>query len=141
MPDSGRVLILKPTPFDQGLWTGLRQWRFASTTAYHIGDRTVTIRSGSDSVTIDAADIDGVGSDGADILIRVGPLTHRLRFLRDAEGIAEALRTLSEAMRKPAPPPRTEPAMASDRLNDLVGLWQQGLISDAEYEAEKRHFS
>lgn len=142
MPDSGRQLILKPTPFDHGLWTGLRHWRFAKRTSYRIGDRSIAIHSGSAAVTIDAADITEVSRHGSNVSIHVDGATHVLRFLRDADAVADALRALSRALRMPpSPQVRAEMAMASDRLNDLVGLWQQGLITDAEYEAERRHFS
>jgi hypothetical protein len=141
MTETGRVLKLKPTPFDHGFWVGLMRWRFAARTTYLIGDRSLTIRSGADEISIDVADIEEVRLEGADVALLLGGSVHRLRFLRDAEAVSDALRTLSETLRKPASPPRKEPAMASERLNDLVGLWQQGLISEAEYEAEKRHFS
>lgn len=120
---------------------GLKQWRFAARTTYLIADRSLTIRDGSDEISIDVAAIEEVSRLGADVLIHQGGTTHRLRFLRDAEAVSDVLRTLSETLRKPSTPPRNVPTMGSERLNDLVGLWQQGLISEAEYEAEKRHFS
>lgn len=143
MPKTGRLLILKPTPFDHGFWTGVRHWSFARRTSYRIGDRSVAIHTGAASVVIDAADITEVTCEGPDVHIRCGESVHRLRFLRNAEAVADALRTLSSSLRALPPPAADEaPAtLATDRLNDLVGLWQQGLISDAEYEAEKRHFS
>jgi hypothetical protein len=141
MPETGRILILKPTPFDHGFWTGVRHWSFARRTSYRIGDRSVAVDTGSASVVIDAADITDVAWEGADVRISCGDTIHRLRFLRNAEAVADALRTLSSSLRTPPATGQAPVALGNDRLNDLVGLWQQGLISEAEYEAEKRHFS
>jgi len=42
---------------------------------------------------------------------------------------------------KPDPPRKPEPKkMSSDRIDYLTGLWQQGLLSDSDYEKERRHF-
>lgn len=40
-----------------------------------------------------------------------------------------------EIAKKPAPPP-----LQTDRINDLTGMWQQGLLSDEDFQREKKHF-
>ncbi len=65
-----------------------------------------------------------------------------LAGLRDPSAIAEIILLAAERAREapPGPPPRppTHAPGSLEPLNDLVGLWQQGLITDEEYETERR---
>lgn len=48
---------------------------------------------------------------------------------------ARLARLEEEVAKKPGPPP-----LQTDRVNDLTGLWQQGLLSDEDFLREKKHF-
>lgn len=47
----------------------------------------------------------------------------------------EDLNKVDETPAEPTPSPGT-----LDKLNYLTGLWQQGLLSDEDYQKEKKHF-
>lgn len=51
---------------------------------------------------------------------------------------AEKQRQQEKQKTKPKQPDRNPGTM--DRMDYLTGLWQQGLVSDEDYEKEKKHF-
>lgn len=55
--------------------------------------------------------------------------------------IIERIRMQAELKKRAASAESTFKPGSMERLNDLVGLWQQGLITDEEYEREKEKFS
>jgi hypothetical protein len=75
-------------------------------------------------------------TDGGDI---------RLLFLEDAFGLADTIRTMLAARTLKQDdgfiPRESDVPMGNDRLNDLTALWQQGLISEEDYQAERKHFT
>ena len=73
--------------------------------------------------------------------------THVLRGLTGAEATARLVEQAAEserqrmALRKQAAREQpTHPSGTLEPMNDLVGLWQQGLITDEEYESERKKF-
>ena len=66
-------------------------------------------------------------------------IEHPERF---AEMLETVITTLQARQKKTRPEPRPAPADSGtmDRVDYLTGLWQQGLISDEDYEREKGHF-
>lgn len=166
MKATARVIILKPHPmgwlylivicilaiplFGLGLVAGYFLWKHIRSISYHLTDGGIDVRIGDrttsvswDSVT-DAIAVSRAGrlghvilrSDGADI---------RLLFLEDAFGLAETIRAMLQARNSTREdvfiPRESEVSMANDRLNDLTALWQQGLISEEDYQAERKHFT
>jgi hypothetical protein len=82
-----------------------------------------------------------------DIIIKTSSATYVLRSLTSYENLFDALsyqleliknindeKILRERIQIKADPGTLE------RLNDLLGMWQQGIISDTDYWAERRKF-
>lgn len=82
-----------------------------------------------------------------DIIIKTSSTTYVLRSLTSYENLYDALsyqlelikninddKILRERIQIKADPGTLE------RLNDLLGMWQQGIISDTDYWAERRKF-
>lgn len=145
MSRSGRIVILKPTPFDSGWLTGIRHWWSARRMSYRISDDAITLHHENEVEDIRLADVLDVKTDSTDILLHTADGTRRMRFIRDAAWVAASILEAARSIRhstlaQTAPEPDNGPS-ATDRLNDLVGFWQQGLITDEEFEVERRHFS
>jgi len=166
MKPSERVIILKPHPmgwlylfvicalaiplFGLGLIAGFFLLRHIRGISYRLSDTGVDLhRDGRvTSLSWDAV-------SGASAVSRAGRLGHvvlhtvdgdiRLLFLEDAFGLAETIQAMLDA-RKAVQEERFDPRepelpMGNDRLNDLTALWQQGLISEEDYLAERKHFT
>lgn len=77
-------------------------------------------------------------SNLSEILIRGQENPHRLKELI-IQAVSNARSQLTEKQKTVPRKPKMEPGQM-DRLNYLTGLWQQGLISDEDYEEEKKKF-
>ena len=65
-----------------------------------------------------------------DVITRPDDGPPRLAALREA---------MMQEKKTERPEPEHEPG-SMDRMDYLTGLWQQGLISDRDFDKEKRHF-
>lgn len=166
MKATARVIILKPHPmgwlylivicilaiplFGLGLVAGYFLWKHIRSISYQLSDRGIDTRIGNrttsiswDSVT-DAVAVSRAGRLGH-VIIRTEGADIRLLFLEDAFGLAETIRAMLQNRKSTQDnifiPRESEVSMANDRLNDLTALWQQGLISEEDYQAERKHFT
>jgi hypothetical protein len=165
MKPSERVIILKPHPmgwlylfvicvlaiplFGLGLIAGVFLWKHIRSQSYRLSDSGVELHRDGRSTTLLWTDV-----TSASAISRAGRLGHvvlntsggtvKLLFLEDAFGLADTIQTMLDA-RNASSEERFEPRepelpMGNDRLNDLTALWQQGLISEEDYLAERKHF-
>lgn len=166
MKATTRMIILKPHPmgwlylivicilaiplFGLGLVAGYFLWKHIRSISYQLSDRGIDTRIGDrttsiswDSVT-DAVAVSRAGRLGH-VIIRTEGAEIRLLFLEDAFGLAETIRAMLQNRKSTQDnifiPRESEVSMANDRLNDLTALWQQGLISEEDYQAERKHFT
>lgn len=119
--------------------------------SYKITDRRITVIEGNISQNIDLADIRqaeagemkfGIGS----ITLKTGGREIELIGLENPEMIAASIEKAVEAeLKRLETAQKTKPAEIKydpgtmDRLDYLTGLWQQGLISDEDFKAEREN--
>ncbi len=164
MNETERIIVLKPHPlgwlyywvicvltiplFGIGLVAGFFLWKHIRSISYRLSDAAVSIGSGQETITISWDEVSEVYAES-----RAGRLGHivivghetryRLTFLEDAFSLADTInqmlvsRNRSDAAQASSIP---QVDMSVDRLNDLTALWQQGLISEDDYQKERRHF-
>ena len=117
--------------------------------SYTITDRKITVVDGHISQNIDLADIRqavvgnktfGVGT----VILKTGGREIELIGLENPEMISNSIEKAVEAelkrleAEKEAKPREVEYEPGTmDRLDYLTGLWQQGLINDQDFKAEK----
>lgn len=140
-------------PFIIGIFTFWRTWKNHHSHVYEVSDSSISFKVKGSSEKIDLASIKtvsvkkrilGVG----DILFQTNVRELRLIGLENAEIIASSIeqaveqillsRKKSESVSPEIP---TYGAGEMDRMDYLTGLWQQGLISQEDYEAEKKKFT
>jgi hypothetical protein len=165
MNETERVIILKPHPlgwlyhwvicvltiplFGIGLVAGFFLWKHIRSISYRLGDADVSIVSGQETITISWGDVSEVYAESragrlGHIVIISQEIRYRLTFLEDAFSLAETINHMLASRHKMSDVPQSAPIpqveMSVDRLNDLTALWQQGLISEEDYQKERRHF-
>jgi len=124
--------------------------------AYQFSDTQITSRYDKYQRNIDLVNIDqvelkqswlqqkmGVG----DIRLETSATSMTLLGLEDPQNIkhvldkaihAEKERQKQKAKTEPSEPDHKPGSM--DKMDYLTGLWQQGLVSDEDYEKERKHF-
>lgn len=131
------------------LWRTRKKQRNIS---YKITDRKITVVEGHVSQNIDLADIRQ--AEAGEVRFGVGNITLKTKGrqieligLNNPGSIANSIEKAVEAELKrleserQAKPRKVEYDPGSmDRLDYLTGLWQQGLISDEDYQEEKKKF-
>ncbi|MDZ7771855.1 MAG: PH domain-containing protein [Balneolaceae bacterium] len=139
-----------------GAWLIWKTWKEQKARRYRITDRQISSIDVRYHQTLDLSNIEevrlrqtgfqrwlGTGDlvleTGSSEMVMVG--MENPASLKAA--IEEAAATLREAMRqqeeRKSPEPDREPG-SMDRMDYLTGLWQQGLISDRDFNEERRHF-
>ena len=123
---------------------------------YRISDRGITIIDKEYERKVDLTEIRevrlkrdwlrkklGVGS----IVLELEDTETYLLGIEDPDYIYEAIETVVAAAKKQQEqhkkqqPRKPEHKPGSiDRMNELTGMWQQGLLSDEDFENERRHF-
>lgn len=105
----------------------------------------------TDLVNIESADIDQRWIDKqfsiGNIRLHTKSKKVELKGIKNPERISDIILQAAEAERfrlremQKTKPERKEPASAGtiDRLETLTGLWQQGLITNEEFEAERKN--
>ncbi|MFD2533345.1 hypothetical protein [Gracilimonas halophila] len=131
------------------LWRTSKKHRAKS---YKITDRKITVVDGNYSQNIDLADIRqavagelrfGVGN----VTIKTQGREIELIGIENPEMIATSIEKAVEAeLRRLQAQEQTKPRETKydpgsmDRLDYLTGLWQQGLVSDEDFEKERKKF-
>ncbi|MEQ8523101.1 hypothetical protein [Gracilimonas sp.] len=137
------------TPVLIGIYLLWKTWKTQKGISYKITDRKITVVDGHISQNIDLADIRqavsgeksfGVGS----VVLKTSGRKIELIGLKNPEAISKSIEKAVEAelkrieAEKEAKPRESEYDPGSmDRLEYLTGLWQQGLIDDQDFRAEK----
>jgi len=165
MKESERIIVLKPHPlgwlyywvicvltiplFGIGLVAGFFLWKHIRGISYRLSDAAVRIQSGQETITISWEDVSDVYAESragrlGHIVIVSKETRYRLTFLEDAFSLADTINQMLSSRKNRSDDvyassiPQVE--MSIDRLNDLTALWQQGLISEEDYQKERRHF-
>ncbi len=164
MNETERVIVLKPHPlgwlyywvicvltiplFGIGLVAGFFLWKHIRSISYRLSDAAVSIVSGQETITLSWNDVSEVFAESragrlGHIVIVSKKTRYRLTFLEDAFSLADTINLMltsnnrSDGVQSSILP---QVEMSVDRLNDLTALWQQGLISEEDYQKERRHF-
>ncbi|MEX1137346.1 MAG: hypothetical protein WEB89_10620 [Balneolales bacterium] len=123
-------------------------------TSYIISDENITLHEQDESISFDLVNIDQVRVVQARLeeKLNIGRIqlqaktgTYELRGIENPERMERILRvaiaTEKDRLRQKAKAKGNFPdlnAGSVDKVNTLVGLWQQGLIDDEEYERERK---
>ncbi len=166
MKSPARIIILKPHPmgwlylfviciltiplFGAGLIAGYFLWKHIRSISYHLSDDGVELRIHDKITRIRWSSVNSVFAQSragrlGHVVLRASDADVRLLFLEDAFGLTETIQAMLDVRKSVSeerfiPKPATV-EMANDRLNDLTALWQQGLISEEDYQKEIRHFT
>lgn len=134
-----------------GIYLLWRTWKKQSEINYVISDRKITVIDGKYSQNIDLADIQNARSeilrfDIGTVTLKTQGREIELIGLQNPEGIATSIEKAVEAELKriaAEKQPKVREAKyepgTMDRLDYLTGLWQQGLMSEEDFMAEKRN--
>lgn len=148
-------VVLIPV-FGVGIWIIYQKYSQLKSERYLITDRTITAESETHrektdlvniiETTIQQRWIDkrfGIGS----VFLKTDTKTVALTGMKNPESLANMILSAAEAERvrkkelekkvNPEPPPQSGQL---DKMDYLTGLWQQGLISEEDYEKERKHF-
>ncbi len=139
-----------------GIWLIWHYRKKLNATVYRISNSGITIERKDDRETITLADVTGCKVHWHPLLKRFGigsiVVSHStgsadITAISDPEPIAtlieDAAASERERMKIREEVERTKPPHPSgtlDKKNELVGLWQQGLISEKDYQQELRKF-
>jgi hypothetical protein len=142
--------------FGIGIYLLYRFYSAQGPIRYIITDRTITSRDNHTSAKIDIANIENVEVKkrwidkkfGIGYLILTTPdRSLTLAGMEQPDQLAEMILTAAEAerqriksLKKDVKPAQENPSMSLDKLDYLTGLWQQGLLSDEDFQKEKKHF-
>ncbi|MDX1590701.1 MAG: hypothetical protein R3283_01985 [Balneolaceae bacterium] len=144
--------------FGLGLYLIYRYYSTHRSISYIITDRQITLKDSKSSENIDLANITQTRVtrtntdryfDIGNVVIQTEARKAVLIGQKDPEELAELIRRAAEAERmriaKQSEKQDRTPDMDSDpgtldKRNYLTGLWQQGLMSDEDFEKEMKHF-
>ncbi len=126
------------------------------TTSYVIGERSIAVRSEKTEERVDIENIQRTTVEQGWLGSRLGFGTVTLHTnsrrvsltgLQNPSQISEMIMSAAEnerrrlsAKERSKPREPRHPAGTADRLDYLTGLWQQGLLSNEDYQREKKHF-
>lgn len=142
------ILLL---PVGLGLFILIYVWKQQSQTEYILRDRSITYRVPGDEVTLELADIRSTDLKASsfglsDIILRTNTRELSLSGIEDGAAIHRSIDMAIEAelkrleAEKRAKPRETKyKPGAMDELEYLTGLWQQGLITNEEYDAQRQN--
>lgn len=142
--------------FGAGLYLLYRIQKKRENTVYIVTDDTITKKTGSYSENIDLINITNITvnqskfNERFDIgTLRIHTSTRSLKLegLKNPYGVSNLILKAAEAERariaeakRPKPKESQHPPGTLDRLDYLTGLWQQGLLSDEDYQKEQKYF-
>lgn len=130
-----------------------RKWKKIS---YTISDHQILIEDHSSSVSLPLAELERVelqiaripfSSDVGHLVLIWNEQPYRLQALRNASSLQAMIQKTMAFLQNQAKVNKTEIDLSRlpkpgtlENLNDLVGLWQQGLLSDEAFEQEKKRW-
>lgn len=142
--------------FGVGLYLIYRTYSELEQTQYEITDHRIRALTPGYSENIDLAEITSINvkKRSVDRFFSIGTLvlqtssrTAEMIGMENPERLsnmilqaAESERIRLQELEKPKPRPVESNPGSMERINYLTGLWQQGLISDEDFQNEKRHF-
>ncbi|MGM0506717.1 MAG: hypothetical protein ACQER4_05985 [Bacteroidota bacterium] len=133
------------------LFWGYLRWRQQVWTVY---DRHLVLGNGKEPQNVSLVDLErarvtrsrlerqfGLGT----LILETESDQWRLPWLRVADSAADTLNRAIQTMatrkkRKLSRPSAPLSPQQMDRMDELTSLWQQGLISDEDFDQERRHF-
>jgi len=149
-------IILIPL-FGVGIYLIYRFYSSNNAISYRITDHSITVRDSNVEQKMDLANIQKVevSQKWIDKKFGLGLVTIRsdsnaidMIGMENPQNLADTIMSAAKAERKRLADLNTnksEPMKQSkpgrdDRIDYLTGLWQQGLISEEDYEKERKHF-
>ncbi len=139
-----------------GIYIIIKKRREIASITCEITDHTITVADNSYSQTIDLVNITNIAIQRRwiDKKFGIGTLTLqtdsrevKMPGMENPDNLAELILKAAEAERirlqKLNKTRQKEPEsrnISKDKLDYLTGLWQQGLISNEDFEKERKHF-
>ncbi|MEX2346440.1 MAG: PH domain-containing protein [Balneolaceae bacterium] len=140
-----------------GIYMLYRLYQTHKSINYVISDRSITASDSKISEKTDLANIRNIDLrqtrtdkkfDIADLIIHTSGKTVELLGMENPEALSSMILKAAESERQrlaalqKKEEPRPEPSKPGtmDKMDYLTGLWQQGLITNEEFEQEKKHF-
>lgn len=142
--------------FGYGLYLLFTVYKKRSRTEYQLSDRSITTITPGLTAAVDLANVETVdivqkfGDKWFNIgtlMVRTDHRTLKLEGVKDPGSISEIIQTAAETLRSEleaarkakVKKPEAKPGVI-DKMNYLTGLWQQGLISEEDFERERKYF-
>jgi len=136
----------------------LYQYRELKSEKYLVSDHSIQVVTSTDDSTVSLINITDIISrkywwlpfaNLGEIEIQVSGKKHYLKGIQDALGTAGIIKLAVDAAiaksRQQNRPimyqPPLHPAGTLEQMNDLVGLWQQGILTDDEYQIEVKRIT
>jgi len=140
-----------------GIYIIWRAQRTRKSIRYEIYDRYILSKDSKYTQRVDLADISEINIrqrwidkkfNTGDLLISSPASTMELLGIRKPDqtatliehAVAAEKQRISELKRSAEPASVKHDPGTLDKLDYLTGLWQQGLISDSDFEQERKHF-
>ena len=143
-----------------GAWVlvALLQYRRLKREQYLVSDHSIQVVTAKDDTTVSLVNITDIISrkywwlpftNLGEIEIQANGNSHFLKGIKDALGTAGIIKLAVDAaiakarqQRRPTTyQPPMHPAGTLEQMNDLVGLWQQGILTDEEYQIEVKRMT
>jgi membrane protein YdbS with pleckstrin-like domain len=148
-------IILIPF-FGIGIYIIYKKKRELSAIQYQITDQTITAADSSYTQKIDIVNIIDVSVQQrwidkkfslGNILIQTDSRSVTLSGMKNPRKVADLIMQAAEAERlrlenlnQTKQKTKTDKPVSTDKLDYLTGLWQQGLLSNEDFEKERKHF-
>ena len=147
-------ILLTPI-FGIGLIILYRTYTARKAVVYKVTDRSIQLEDSAYSENIDLVNITDVSYSQrwidrkfniGDLTLKTDSRTVIMLGQINPSGLSEMIMRAAESERKrisalqqkPKPKPAGKPGTL-DKLDYLIGLWQQGLLSEEDYQNEKKH--
>ncbi len=152
------VSILSMTALGAWVLVTLYQYRELKREKYLVNDHSIQVVTSKDDSTVSLVNITDIISrkywwlpfaNLGEIEIQAGGKKHYLKGIQDALVTARIIKLAVDAAvaksRQQHRPimyqPPLHPAGTLEQMNDLVGLWQQGILTDEEYQIEVKRMT
>ena len=148
-------VILIPL-FGIGIYIIYKKKKELSASNYRVTDHNITVADAAYSQSIDLANITDTTIQQrwidkkfnlGNVIIKTDSRTVTLLGMKNPQNLAalimqaaEAERLRLEKLNQTKQKAKTDRPVSIEKLDYLTGLWQQGLISNEDFEKEKKHF-
>lgn len=125
-------------------------------TEYQLSDRAITVIRPEHTSALDLTDVQSIDIEQSvtdkwfsigTLILKSGSKTVQLMGIKDPGSISEIILTSAKRLREELEAERKSkqrepkaPPGVIDKMDYLTGLWQQGLISNEDYERERKYF-